>query len=198
MLCRKNTRTSGVSVTVPDLFPVLKYLEHAQKRSRKAQRSSAASSRSTSGDCPCPTPETSHHGNQRNSQLLPSVPEVAVESSSEMLHDQKVGSHDSQTESHDNSVTAVGGEDQTSCANRVVQIDKIDEEVQKLAMKCKDRCRLLSCDMGGSPHSTVGTSSSGWGVPSEGEAVLSTNGKYPLESRLNSFDRRIRAPSTDM
>lgn len=185
--CRKNTKVSGIRVTVPDMFPVLKYLEHSQRKVDTTQGTV-----SPSGDCPCLPQESPY---QRKSQLLPAVPELDIEVSSEISHDVSVRSRDSQTESHDSHVT--GDVDHTSCANRVVEIDKIDEEVEKLAIKCKARCRLFSCDAAGVPHSVTSTAS-GSDISSKDWAVSSTEGKPTLESRLNSFDGRFRAPSSDM
>ena len=190
---RINAKISGISVTVPDLYPVLKYLEHSQSNTHhKSQRntagsfqsvSSTPSTRSMSGDCLCSMPETTQDVGERKSQILPSVPEATIEESTEMV------SHDSQAESHDSGVTA--GCDRDSCANRVVGIDMIDEEVKKLAMKCKDRYRLLSCDVASSPRSAR-TPSSGLASPSEDGSVPS------IDVRLNSADRRRRVPSNDM
>lgn len=186
--CRKNTKVSGISVTVPDMFPILKYLEHSQRKTDKTRRTS-----SLSDECPCPPQESLH---QHKSQLLPAVPELHVEASSEISHDNSVRSRDSQTESHDSHVTS--DVDHTSCANRVVEIDKIDEEVEKLAIKCKSRCRLFSWDTTGVAAPPVVSTASGSAVPSKDWAVSSTEGKSTLESRLNSFDGRFRAPSSDM
>ena len=187
--CRINTKISGISVTVPDLYPVLKYLEHAQKSTQRPSTaslqstSSATSTQSTSGDCLCPIPETAQDVGERKSQFLPSVPEIALDESSQM------SSHDSQAESHDSGVTE--GCDGDSCANRVVGIDMIDEEVKKLAIKCKDRCRLLSCDVASPPRSARSTSSRLTG-PSDDGPVPS------IDARLNSVDSRRRVPSNDM
>ena len=197
---RMNAKISGISVTVHDLYPVLKYLEHSQSRTQhKTQRNATGSFHSTpstprthsmSGDCLCPIPETTQDVGDRKSQFLPSVPEVTLEESSEMAsRDLQAESHDSQTESHDSGVT--GGCDGDSCANRVVGIDMIDEEVKKLAMKYKDRCRLLSCDVASSPR-LARSPSSGLASPSEDGSVPS------VDVRFNSVDRRRRVCSNDM
>ena len=178
---RRNIKICGISMTVPDLYPILKYLERAQNSSRALSTASEP--------CPCPPAEVGHHGNKRRSQPLPPVPEVSIAGSYSQLHHQSAESHDAQPGS---------GDDGVSCANRVVEIDKIDEEVQKLAMKCRDRCRLLSCDVAGSPRAAVSNPFNSWPVPSEDGPALSADGKSQLESRLNSFDKRLRAPSSDM
>lgn len=173
-------------MTVPDMFPILKYLEHSQRKPDKTQGPPP------SDDCPCHPQEPTHH---RKSQLLPAVPKLHIEGSSEISHDHSVRSRDSQTESHDSHVTS--DVDHVSCANRVVEIDKIDEEVEKLAIKCKSRCRLFSWDTTGMAP-PVASTASGSAVPSKDWAVSSTEGNSTLESRLNSFDGRFRAPSSDM
>ena len=101
---------------------------------------------------------------------------------------QSSGSHDSGSGSHDRSCGC--DEEGSSSANRVVERDKIEEEVQRLARKCKDRCRLLSCNVSSSTRPTVN-----WGGPSEDGNVPSGNG---LAERPNSFHLRRRVPSNEM
>ena len=181
-LCRPNTTISGVSVTVPDFYPILKYLEHAQRRNTAG---SLHSTTSEPGDRPIPGSSDSKHGNQ----TLPAVLEATVEDS---LHHQSVVSHDSRTRSdsqlgsHDLGVTEGSEGIHSSCVNRVVDIDNIDEEVKKLANRCKDRCRLLSCDVRTSPHTN---SLSNWTAPSEDGSIPAADG---VMSRLSSFDLRRR------
>ena len=183
------------------MFPILKYLEHSQKKADKTLGPSPSSDK-----CPCQPQEPPH---QRKSQLLPAVPELHIVGSSEISHDNSVRSRDSQTESHDSHVTS--DVDHVSCANRVVDIDKIDEEVEKLAIKCKSRCRLFSWDTTAMAPPVASTASGSavpskdwvvpskdWAVSSKDWAVSSTEGNSTLESRLNSFDGRFRAPSSDV
>ena len=117
-------------------------------------------------------------------QLLP-VPEIAIETSSEVV--QSSGSHDSGSGSHDGSHDE--GKEEGSGANRVVEMDRIEEEIQRLARKCKDRCRLLSCNISSSPCSVTG-----WGGPSE-DGTVPTGAE--LVERLNS-DVRRRVTSNEM
>ena len=94
------------------------------------------------------------------------------------------GSHDSQPESGDSGVTEGSG------ACRVVEMDRIEEEVKRLASRCRDRCRLLSCNIPGSPRSTVR-----WVAPSEDGSAPNGDGSGV---RLNSLDVRRRVPSNEM
>lgn len=192
-------------MTVPDFFPILKYLEHTQKKAR-----TSSSLYSTSGDYPAGDgPIPGSHDSQYRNQTLSVVPEVNIEDSSEVLHhhqrveprdfgsgshDSQGGSHDFQARSHDSGVTEGSEGIFSSCVGRVVDIDKIDEEVKKLAVKCRDRCRLLSCDVRTSPRTTT-NSFSNWTTPSEDGSLLSSDG---IQSRLGSFDKRRRTPSDDM
>ena len=186
-------------MTVPDFFPILKYLEHAQKKRHRTQStSSGVSLHSMSPGAGLQSmleegstlEPPSLYGQP---QVLPTVPEVSIEDSQgERAHDlsHDLGpSHDlSHEAAHDNGVTV------DSCACRVVDIDTIDEEVRKLAMRCKDRCRLLSCDKAGVPRIATNPTSN-WAGPVEDGTVPSPDGIAP---RLNSLDVRRRSPSNDM
>ena len=163
-VCSKSTRICGISVTVPDFYPILKYLEHTQKRHTSSYTASSQ-------------PATQQSRSSSQHTLLPVVAEVLEESTER--------SHDPQTESHDNGVTV----EPSSCTNRVVDINMLDEEVKKLARKCKDRCRLLSCDIPGSPRST-----SSWVGPSEDGPVQTADG---LTTGIDTLDPRRRRPSND-
>jgi hypothetical protein len=185
-----NTKISGISVTVPDFFPILKFLEHfSQSKTGGKQRgpssSSLQSTSSAGGLRPIPG-GVAHSVTSESNAGPPLVPEVNIETSSEMI--QSSGSHDSGSGSHDRSCGC--DEEGSSGANRVVEIDKIEEEVQRLARKCKDRCRLLSCNVSSSTRPTVN-----WGGPSEDGTVPSGNG---LAERPNSFHLRRRVPSNEM
>ena len=181
---------------VPDFFPVLKFLEHSQKRrrSRKFRGPSSSGPQSTSSTgsprlIPGGGAQATPLEVGRQSQFLPVVPELTFETSSETLHS---GSHDSRLgsrdESHDPKVGE--GEGPGSGANRVVEMDKIEEEVQRLARRCRDRCRLLSCTASGSPRNTAGrVDPSGYGSVPTGDDLV---------ERLNSFDVRRRVPSNEM
>ena len=188
--CSSNTKISGISVTVPDFFPILKFLEHSsQSKTGGKQRGPSSSSLhfTSSAGSLRPIPGGGAHSVTSESNAGPPlVPEVNIETSSEMI--QSSGSHDSGSGSHDRSCGC--DEEGSSGANRVVEIDKIEEEVQRLARKCKDRCRLLSCNVSSSTRPTVN-----WGGPSEDGTVPSGNG---LAERPNSFHLRRRVPSNEM
>ena len=182
-------------VTVPDFFPILKFLEHSQKRSHK-QHSSVSS---TSSAGPHSTSVSGGHGSIPEggvqytasdgatgyppSAPLPALPEITLETSSDRHRSQYSRSHDPQSMSHDSHMIPEEEEDGGG-ANRVVEMNEIDEEVKRLARRCKDRCRLLSCNVTSSPNKSI------WGGSSEDGTAPSGNG---LGTRLNSFDVRRRS-----
>ena len=183
-------------MTVPDFFPVLKFLEHSQRKTTAAgtggkQRGSSSSSLQSTPGSYRPIPEDGEHSATSESnagpQVLHVLPEVNIETSSETV--QSSGSHDSGSGSHDRSHDL--GEEGSSGANRVVEIDKIEEEIQRLARRCKDRCRLLSCNVNvsSSPRPT-----GNWGGPSEDGTLPNGVG---LAERQNSFNFRRRFPSNE-
>ena len=102
--CSYDARISGVSVTVPDFFPILKFLQHSQRPARKPCGFASSGLHSMlPGSSPRSIPGgVSHSTVDTSSQspgLLPVVPEVIIETSSETI--QQSGSHDSQPGSHD-------------------------------------------------------------------------------------------------
>ena len=219
MYHRKNIKIFGVGVTVPDLYPILKYLEHSQATQKTSSHLQSVPEESsppnTTCHCgplepclpskphlpsgpsePCPPSEPHPLSEPHLQPLVPvPIPVISIEGSQGPSHDQEVRP---EAKSHDEVVTVEIGEecDDTSCANRVVEIDEIENEVKKLAIKCKQRCRLLSCDHPGSPRSSVGSPPGKWSAPLVDAAVPSGDGSQ-LETRLNSFEGRLRTLTRD-
>ena len=163
----------GVDVVVPDVYPILKYPEATagRKRSRKRVTPSLPSE-----DIPIDT----HSSTNASAKI-------------QVLQDQ---SGDSQPKSHDGNhrnsdkvaapqicVSNTEGDDGDSCVHRVVGIDQIDSEFEKLAKK--KRSRLFS---NVASYSTV----------PEGEEGVSEGESSPTlrsASRAGSWERRFRSSS---
>ena len=178
---------SGIGVTVPDLFPIMKHLECAQKtRSLKVTKEGSFLVVSNSGQESCDSGAESHE--QVSHDPSESHEEVSCDSSTKSHEqDSNAESHelrsngqescDSNAESCD--TEQADGAESVSCINRVVEMDEVDKELEKL-VKCKNRCRVLSYESSGSISR-----------PDRKGSFLSVNGPTPSEdctTQLKSAD----------
>lgn len=177
---------------VPDVYPILKYPEATTGRKRSGKHSTPSSQSediptdTQSADNQSYTPTTTSSGINASAQL-----QFSHDQSGDLhskLHDTKGGNHGNSdaVTSPQICVSNTEGEsveDEDSCVHRVVGIDQIDSEFEKLAKK--KRCRLFS-NM--ASYNTI---------PERDEEVSEGESSPPLKSgsRAGSLERRLRTSS---
>ena len=193
---RKDIKIFGIDVIVPDIYPILKYPEVAVAKKQSSKRNTPSLLSETSIDSRS-TDLRSHFMTSTNTSV--SIP---IQASHDQSHDPQPKSHDITPDSHDamcgnhGNISGVivpqvqvshteGGvleSDGDSCAHRVVGIDQIDLEFEKLTKK---RHRLLN---------KTSSSSSVVGEDTGSERSSSTS-TLKSPSRAGSWEKRLRTSS---